>query len=100
MNVHLRNGTEITDADTKLLRFLRSEYEFYDGVPVAHDSTLALSDILLSNMMNSHLDTATKVQSIWRGRGPVEQALAAIPTHIALEGESVPWDGSMAGRMR
>lgn len=78
MNLHLCNGAEIIDADEKLLRFMQSEYELYDGIPVAEDSTLSLFGILLSIMMNSRLDTATNIQSIWRAKGPVEQAFATI----------------------
>ena len=71
---------------------MQAEYELYDGIPLSHDSMLSLFDILLSIMMNSRLDTASKVQSIWRHRVPVEQALAAIPTRVSLEDENVPWD--------
>lgn len=96
MDIHFANGTAISDADTKLLRFMRSEYELYDAVSVQQDSTLTLFDILLSIMMNSRLDTASKVQSIWRSKGPVEQALAAVPAHVALEDGNVPWEAVTA----
>lgn len=92
MNLTLSNATEILDADAKLLRFMRSEHELYDAVPVPQDSTLSLFDILLSITVNSRLDTATKVQSVWRNNGPVEEALAGIPAQIALEEENVPWN--------
>lgn len=92
MNVLLTNGTEIIDADRKLIRFMESEYELYDGVPVAQDSTLSLFDILLSIMMNSRLDTASKVQSIWKSKKPVEEALNRIPTDVPLESDCIPWD--------
>lgn len=92
MNLHLCNGTEIIDADLKLIRFMENEYDLYDGVEVSQDSTLSLFDILLSIMMNSRLDTADKVKSIWEGRGPVEAALSHIPSNIALQDANTPWD--------
>lgn len=92
MNLHLPNKIEIIDADQKLIRFMRAEYELYDGIPIAADSTLTLLDILLSIMMNSRLDTAGKVQSIWRNRQSVEEALEMIPTDVSLEDDSIPWD--------
>jgi len=92
VNLHLTNGTAIADAELKLIRFMRNEYELYDGISVPQDSTLSLFDILLSIMMNSRLDTANKVQSIWRGRASVERALALVPPSIALQDEDVPWE--------
>ncbi len=65
---------------------MRSEYELYDGVPILQDSTLSLLDILLSILMNSRLDTADKVKSIWEGRKPVEDALNCIPV------DSLSWN--------
>lgn len=93
MDLQLTNGTEIKHADVKLLRFLESEYELYDGIEAPHDVTLSLFDILLSVMMNSRLDTADKVRSIWKGKVPVEMALQGIPGDLALEGGDIPWDG-------
>lgn len=92
MDLRLINGTSIIDADRKLLRFLGSEYELYDGIPVPRDNALSLFDILLSIMMNSRLDTAGKVQSIWNGKSPVDKALSAISADAALEDEVIPWD--------
>jgi len=92
MNLHLPNNLEIVDADRKLTRFMKAEYELYDGVTVAEDSTLTLFDILLSIMMNSRLDTASKVQSIWKSKQAVEKALDRIPPDVSLEDELIPWD--------
>jgi len=75
MDLCLTNGTSIVDADRKLSRFMGAEYELYDGIRVPEDSTLSLFDILLSIMMNSRLDTADKVRSIWKGKAPVEKTL-------------------------
>ena len=92
MNLVLGNGTQVRHADAKLLRFMQSEFELYDGIPVLQDSTLSLFDILLSVMMNSRLDTADKVRSIWKNKKPVEEALSRIPTDVSLEDDNVPWD--------
>jgi hypothetical protein len=83
---------EIPDPSNKLLEFLRNEWELYDKVEVAQDSTLTLYDILLSVMMNSRLNTAGKVRSIWVGKGAVEGALGRIPPEAALTDEDAPWD--------
>lgn len=80
------------DAHDKLMQFLAHEWELYNGIPVAQDTCLYLYEILLSIMMNSRLDTAEKVRSIWTGRGPVEEVLARIPAEVSLEAPSVPWD--------
>ena len=64
MELHLPNGYVIPFADRKLVRFMESEYALYDGIDVPQDSPISLFDILLSIMMNSRLDTASKVQSI------------------------------------
>lgn len=87
---------EIPDPSNKLLEFLRNEWELYDKVEVAHDSTLTLYDILLSVMMNSRLDTAAKVRSIWEKKASVETALARIPPGAALTDQDVPWDALSA----
>lgn len=91
MNIRLCSGDEIPNADRKLIRFVRSEYELYDGVVTPQDSALSLFDILLSIMMNSRLDTASKVQSIWKNKAPVEEALSHIPADAALQDEHLPW---------
>lgn len=80
------------DAERKLLAMLRHEWELYDGVAVPRDNTLRLDEILLSIMMNSRLDAAEKVRSIWNGRRAVEAALARIPPEASLCDESMDWD--------
>lgn len=92
MNIRLCSGDEILNADRKLIRFVQSEYELYDGVVTPQDSTLSLFDILLSIMMNSRLDTASKVQSIWKNKKPVEKALSHIPADVSLQDEHLSWE--------
>lgn len=92
MDLHLINRTKIADASGKITRFMEREYELYDGIDTPHDSTLSLQDILISIMMNSRLDTADKVRSIWDRKASVETALAKIPNNIALEDDTIPWD--------
>ena len=92
MNLQLPNGEKIIDADQKLVAAMRYEYELYDGIDVRQDSALTLFDILLSVMMNSRLDTAAKVHTIWDGKRPVEEALSTVPADISLQDENVPWE--------
>ena len=82
----------LATAEGRLLKLLRNEWELYDGVDVPTDSQLSLFDILLSIMMNSRLDTADKVRSIWNGKADVEQALGRVPAGVALSDEVIPWD--------
>jgi len=83
---------DLTDAEGRLSRFLTNEWELYDGVSVPSDPEISLLDILLSIMMNSRLDTADKVRSIWKGKAGVEWMLARIPPDLALTDETIPWD--------
>jgi hypothetical protein len=80
------------DAEQKLVRMLSHEWELYDGVAVPRDDTLRLDEILLSIMMNSRLDTAEKVRSIWNGRQAAENALAKVPREASLCDQCVDWD--------
>jgi hypothetical protein len=96
MDVHLPDGTRIANAGRKLVRFMENEYDIYDAVEVPPDNTLSMLDILISVAMNSRLDTAVKIRSVWRNKGPVEQALAAIPSSLAVEDDSIPWDAMEA----
>lgn len=91
MNLQLSNGVAIVGADRKLIRFMENEYAIYDGVHVLQDSTLTMLDVLLSVAMNSRLDTADKIRSVWNGRSLVEVALAAVPIDIALQDDQIPW---------
>ena len=84
-------GVTIADPYERLIRFLENEWEIYDGQPNAQDSTLSLFDILVSVSMNSRLDTADKVRSVWDGRHAVEEALRVVPADIPLECGNVPW---------
>ena len=92
MNLHLPDGAEIANADGKLVAYMKNQYEIYDRVQVSQDSTLTLFDILLSVTMNSRLDTADKVRSVWNGKKPVEKALAKIPPNLSLQNKNIPWD--------
>ena len=83
---------EIKHPEEMLLAFVKNEWEIYDGQPNAQDSILSLFDILVSVSMNSRLDTADKVRSIWDGRRDVEKALVAIPVDARLTDEKPPWD--------
>ena len=92
VDIILQNNATITNADLKLQRFLEHEYELYDGYQDIDHSTISLLDILISIMMNSRLDTAEKVRSIWLNKHTIEVALKDIPIDLSLESEDVPWD--------
>lgn len=85
-------GLKIDCPEKLLLRFLENEWEIYDGQPNAQDSTLSLFDILVSVSMNSRIDTADKVRSIWDGRHGVQKALTAIPVDARLTDQTPPWE--------
>lgn len=85
-------GLKIVSPNEMLMRFLKNEWQIYDGQPNAQDSTLSLFDILISVSMNSRLDTADKVRSVWEGRHAVEEALKGVPVDIALVDKDVPWN--------
>ncbi len=79
----------------KLLAFLTNEWELYDGVAVARDDTVTLSDILLSIMMNSRLATADQVKTVWEDRerrAAAEAALGRIPPRSSLLDEEPPYE--------
>jgi len=91
--IHVSPILTVNRPAEKLKRFLEAEWEIYDGAPVAQDAKLTLLDILVSVSMNSRLDTADKVKSVWDSRDSVEKGLNLVPGGVSLTDENVPWDG-------
>jgi hypothetical protein len=81
--MRLRSGLEIGNPRKLLRAFIRQWYPMYDGVAVAQDNQLLVTDIALSTMMNSRLGGTTGAL-IYRARGPIESGLSKIPAGLDL----------------
>jgi hypothetical protein len=79
-------------AQDRLWRYFSDQqYDLYDGVPVAQDDTLTVSDLLVSVALNSQLNTRNKIWHVWKYKGAVEQILPRISSDISLDSDRIPW---------
>lgn len=95
MKDHARGIVKMPDevVEEKLSRYLSDGgWELYDGVETAQDSKLTVGDIVLSVTLNSRLNTRRQVWQVWKGKLPVEKALACIPVDASLEDAVIPWE--------
>ena len=67
MDIHLPSHLSITDSEVKLLRFAEEEYAYYDGIPSADPDHITPVDVMVTNAVNSRLDTADKIRNVHRG---------------------------------
>jgi hypothetical protein len=82
----------LDQAESRLHRyFTDGGWDLYDGVAVARDATITVSDLVLSVTLNSQLDTRNKVWHVWQHRSAIEQALTHIPPDLSLEADIIPW---------
>jgi Family of unknown function (DUF6308) len=72
--MHLHSGLDIPDPWESLSQMRDRWYDAYDGVPVATDNQLRVSEIALSVMLNSRISGNTAFD-VWENRAPIEQAL-------------------------
>jgi hypothetical protein len=91
--MRLKTGLEVRNPRKVLRAFVTQWYAMYDGVPVAEDNRLRVTDIALSTMMNSRLG-GTTAALVYRGREPVETGLMRVPVGQDLldvaAGEAIP----------
>jgi hypothetical protein len=95
--LQLKSGLTIQGPLAKLRKFCDNEHETYDAVPTAQDAIVTIHDILLSVMMNSHLD-AKRARSVWLERAKLGAHLAKIPPALALDAPEaeIPWETIVA----
>ena len=82
--MQLRSGLEIHDPWQTLHQMRERWFDAYDGVSVATDSELRVSEIALSVMLNNRISGNTAFE-IWEQRAPIEEALQAIGNDDLLE---------------
>lgn len=82
----------LRNPEETLRGFVGEEYEAYDAVAVMTDNVLRPEEIALSVMVNSRISGAVG-RDIYRQRGPVEAALAAIDPKVSIcdSEASIPW---------
>ena len=82
----------LEDADHRLARYFENGYwDIYDGVTVAQDSCLTITDIIVSVGLNSQVDTRKKIWHIWQQKPLIDRALSKIPQNISLTETDIPW---------
>lgn len=83
--LRLPSGLVIGDPYQRILRYCRTEYDYYDAIPRGHPDKIEPVDILATVGINSRLDTATKVRT-------AHLAMAAAVDPL-LRG--LPWDATI-----
>jgi hypothetical protein len=85
MDISLPSGLTIRDAESKLLRFSDIEYAYYDGVPSAEPNRITPMDVMVTNAMNSGVNTASKIREVHLGLDRVcRPILSNIPEEADL----------------
>lgn len=91
MTINLQSGLALPECEGRLQRFLRQEYELYDGVLVAQDCNIGIQEIVLSVMMNSMLN-AQRAAALYHKGSDLSRFLEQIPSAIQLTDNDVPWE--------
>jgi hypothetical protein len=95
----LKSGLRIPKAKELILGFVKAWYPMYDGVEVAVDNELRVTEIALSVMLNSQISGNTGGE-IYNKRKPIQKALKKIPVDVDLLsipiGETIPGLGGIA----
>jgi hypothetical protein len=75
----------IEEASTRMLRFCREEYAYYDGIPDVAPDSIEPVDVLATLSMNSFVNDAAKVRRVHRGiAGRCDSILPRIPVDADL----------------
>ncbi len=84
--LRLPSGLLIDDPFERVLRYCRTEYDYYDAVPRGHPDEVEPVDVLATVGLNSRLDTATKVRTVHRAMATtVNPVLRRIPPEATID---------------
>jgi hypothetical protein len=67
MDISLPSGLNVRDAESKLLRFSNREYAYYDGIPSTEPNRITPMDVMVTNAMNSNVNSAGKIRIVHLG---------------------------------
>lgn len=65
-NVTLQSGLKILNAEDRLLRFCKEEYDYYDGIPDCRPTEITPIDVLATFSVNSRIGGANGIRQIHR----------------------------------
>jgi hypothetical protein len=71
MDISLPSGLTIRDAESKMLRFSVREYAYYDEVASTEPNRITPMDVIVTNSMNSNVNSAHKIREVHLGLGRV-----------------------------
>jgi hypothetical protein len=73
------------EAESRLLRFCREEFPYYDGIPDSMPSRIEPIDVLATVAMNSRVNEASLIRTVHRGlAGRCDSLRARIPANANL----------------
>ena len=79
------SGLSIVDFQDKILRFVENEYAYYDGIPSSEPNRITPMDVLVSNAVNSNVNTADKMKDVHSGLARAcNPILSMIPEQASL----------------
>lgn len=87
----------LADAKSRLLRFCREEYAYYDGIPDAAPACVEPIDVLATVSVNSFVNSAVLVRRVHRGLASrCDVLLAKIP----VDADLMSYDGELTEYQR
>ena len=85
MGITLPSGLTITEAEGRILRFAENEYAYYDGIPSTQPNHITPVDVMVTNAINSNVNTADKIREVHLGLAEAcDPILPMIPEETTL----------------
>ena len=85
MGITLPSGLTITEAEGRILRFAENEYAYYDGIPSTQPNHITPVDVMVTNAINSNVNTADKIREVHLGLAEAcDPILPMIPEETSL----------------